>query len=146
MLIKIPFGKEIGEQSKRVFYSKSLNVSTMHLKKIFFLIYDIFFLSISSLKKKGSVYFPLNCKKKSKESFFILFKRLSFMMKIKASQFQPLSSHERRLPKSSQFLPQCSHIVRNSIWLKKNRDSDNEGKFHSFLMCRIWIYSQKLIS
>ena len=31
------------------------------------------------------------------------------------------------------------HIVRNSIWLKKNRISDNEGKFHSFLMCRIWI-------
>ena len=24
------------------------------------------------------------------------------------------------------------HIVRNSIWLKKNRASDNEGKFHSF--------------
>ena len=38
------------------------------------------------------------------------------------------------------------HIVRNSIWLKKNRASDNEGKFHSFLMCRIWIYSQTLIS
>ena len=39
------------------------------------------------------------------------------------------------------------HIVRNSIWLKKNRASDYEGKFHSFLMCRIWIYiSQKLIS
>ena len=38
------------------------------------------------------------------------------------------------------------HIVQNSIWLKKNRASDNEGKFHSFLMCRIWIYSQKLIS
>jgi hypothetical protein len=28
------------------------------------------------------------------------------MMKIKASQFQPLFSHERRLPKSSQFLPE----------------------------------------
>ena len=27
-----------------------------------------------------------------------------------------------------------THIVRNSIWLKKNRASDNEGKFHSFLM------------
>ena len=38
------------------------------------------------------------------------------------------------------------HIVRNSIWLKKNRASDYEGKFHSFLMCRIWIYSKKLIS
>ena len=38
------------------------------------------------------------------------------------------------------------HIVRNSIWLKKNRGSDNEGKFHSVLMCKIWIYSQKLIS
>ena len=36
--------------------------------------------------------------------------------------------------------------VRNSLWLKKKRASDNEGKFHSFLMCRIWIYSQKLIS
>ena len=28
-----------------------------------------------------------------------------------------------------------THIVRNSIWLKKNRASDNEDKFHSFLMC-----------
>ena len=37
-------------------------------------------------------------------------------------------------------------IVQNSIWLKKNRARDNEGKFHSFLMCRIWIYSQRLIS
>ena len=37
------------------------------------------------------------------------------------------------------------HIVQNSIWLKKNRASDNEGKFHSFLMYRIWIYSQNLI-
>ena len=27
----------------------------------------------------------------------------------------------------------------------KNRASDNEGKFHWFLMCRIWIYSQNLI-
>ena len=67
--IRVPFGKEIGEQSKRVFYSKSLNVSTMHLKKIFFLIYDIFFLSISSLKKKGRVDIPLNCKKKAKNHF-----------------------------------------------------------------------------
>ena len=33
------------------------------------------------------------------------------------------------------------HIVQNSIWA-----SDNEGKFHSFFKCRIWIYSQKLIS
>ena len=38
------------------------------------------------------------------------------------------------------------HIVRNAIWLKKNRARDNEGKFHSFLKCRIWIYSQKLTS
>ena len=29
------------------------------------------------------------------------------------------------------------HNVQNSIWLKKNRASDNQGKFHSFLMCRI---------
>ena len=36
-----------------------------------------------------------------------------------------------------------SHTVQNSIWLKKNRASDNEGKFHSFLMCRIWIYIHK---
>ena len=36
------------------------------------------------------------------------------------------------------------HIVRNSIWMNKNRASANEGKFHSFLMCRIWIYGQKL--
>ena len=39
-----------------------------------------------------------------------------------------------------------AHIVRNSIWLKKNRASENEGKFHAFLMCKIWIYSQKSIS
>ena len=49
---------------------------------------------------------------------------------------------------SKRLSPHCgagvSYIVRNSIWLKKNRASDNEGKFHSFLMCRIWIYSQKL--
>ena len=38
------------------------------------------------------------------------------------------------------------HNVRNSIWLTKNRASDNEGKFHSFLMFRIWIYNQKSIS
>ena len=32
-----------------------------------------------------------------------------------------------------------THIVQNSILLKKNRASDNKGKFHSFLMCRIWL-------
>ena len=34
----------------------------------------------------------------------------------------------------------------NMIWYdmyKKNRASDNKGKFHSFLMCGIWIYSKK---
>ena len=34
------------------------------------------------------------------------------------------------------------HWSTHAIWLKKNRAS-NEGKFHSFLMCRIWIYNQK---
>ena len=68
MLIEIPYGKEIGEQNKRdpnkrVFYSKSLNYTAMHFKKIFFRIYDIFFFSVSSLKKKGRVDIPLNCKK-----------------------------------------------------------------------------------
>ena len=29
------------------------------------------------------------------------------------------------------------HIVRNAIWWKKNRASDNKGKFYSFLMCKI---------
>ena len=72
MLIEIPYGKEIGEQSKRVFYSKSLNVTAMHFKKIFFRIYDIFFFSISSLKKKGRVDIPLNCKKKQRSIFYTL--------------------------------------------------------------------------
>ena len=30
--------------------------------------------------------------------------------------------------------------------IEENRASDNKCKLHSFLMCRIWIYSQKLIS
>ena len=38
------------------------------------------------------------------------------------------------------------HIVQKSIRSKKNRASDNEGTFHSILMCRIWIYSKKFIS
>ena len=51
-------------------------------------------------------------------------------------------------PFKGQLISKClfGHIVRNAIWLKKNRASDNEGKFHSFFMCRIWIYSEKLIS
>ena len=39
-----------------------------------------------------------------------------------------------------------NHIVPNPIWLKENRASDNKGKFHSSLISRIWIYSQKSIS
>ena len=39
-----------------------------------------------------------------------------------------------------------SHPVRNSLWKKKNRASDIEGKFHAILKCRIWIYHQKLFS
>ena len=40
-----------------------------------------------------------------------------------------------------------THIVQNPIWLKKNLSQlDNEGKFNSFLMSRIWIHSQKSIS
>ena len=105
MLIEIPYGKEIGEQNKRVFYSKSLNVTAMHFKKIFFRIYDIFFFSISSLKRKAELIFHWIVKR-SKE----IISRLSFMMKIKASEFQPVFSHERRLPKSSQFLPECSTL------------------------------------
>ena len=27
--------------------------------------------------------------------------------------------------------------------IEEKRASDNESKFYSFLMCRIWIYSQK---
>ena len=34
-----------------------------------------------------------------------------------------------------------NHIVPNPIWWKKNRASDNKGKFHSFLISRIWISS-----
>ena len=39
-----------------------------------------------------------------------------------------------------------SNPVRNSLWKKKNRASDIEGKFHAILKCRIWIYHQKLFS
>ena len=39
----------------------------------------------------------------------------------------------------------ASHIVRNSFWIKKNRSSDNEGKFHTYLKCRIWICKKKSI-
>ena len=38
---------------------------------------------------------------------------------------------------SEAWLFDCNHPVQNSISLKKNRASDNEGKFHSFLMRRI---------
>ena len=38
-----------------------------------------------------------------------------------------------------------THIVRNSIWKKKNQASDNVGKFHTYLKCRIWIHHQKSI-
>ena len=37
-------------------------------------------------------------------------------------------------------IQQQQHNVRNTIWMKKNRASDNGGKIHSFLMCRTWIY------
>ena len=36
------------------------------------------------------------------------------------------------------------HPGRNSFWIKKNRASDNEGKFHTYLKCRIWICNKKL--
>ena len=36
---------------------------------------------------------------------------------------------------------QLYHIVRNSIWLKKNRASDNVGKFHTYyLKCRVKVH------
>ena len=35
------------------------------------------------------------------------------------------------------------NIVRNSIWKKKNQASDNIGKFHTYLKCRMWIHQQK---
>ena len=35
------------------------------------------------------------------------------------------------------------HIVWNSIWKKENQASDNVGKFHTYLKCRIWIHHQK---
>ena len=38
------------------------------------------------------------------------------------------------------------HIVLNSFWIKKNRASDNEGKFHTYLKCRIWICNKKINS
>ena len=39
---------------------------------------------------------------------------------------------------------QRRQIDQNSIWLKKNRTSDNEGKLHSFLMCRILNLKSKM--
>ena len=54
-----------------------------------------------------------------------------------------LSIQLLRIQNHMQYI--CHH-VQKSLWLKKNRASDNEGKFHSILMCRIWIYSQNLIS
>ena len=37
----------------------------------------------------------------------------------------------------------CNVIVHNSFWIKKNRASDNEGKFHTYLKVRIWIWNKK---
>ena len=39
-----------------------------------------------------------------------------------------------------------NHIVRNSMWLKKNQASEIEGKFHTNLKCRMWIHDKKIIS
>ena len=39
--------------------------------------------------------------------------------------------------------PCPKHIVRNSFWIMKNLASDNEGKFHIYLKCRIWICNEK---
>ena len=35
------------------------------------------------------------------------------------------------------------HPGRNSFWIKKNRASDYEGKFHTYLKVRIWIWNKK---
>ena len=35
------------------------------------------------------------------------------------------------------------HPGRNSFWIKKNRASDYEGKFHTYLKVRIWIWNRK---
>ena len=35
------------------------------------------------------------------------------------------------------------HIVRNSFWINKKRASNNEGKFHTYLKCRIWICNKE---
>ena len=40
-------------------------------------------------------------------------------------------------------LLKLQHIVRNSFWIKKNQESDNEGKFHIYLKCRIWICNKE---
>ena len=61
---------------------------------------------------------------------------------------QPNQTEKRTMDSYSQILffqksMQNTHYVRNSIWLKKNRACDNEAKFHSFLMCRFWIYNRK---
>ena len=36
----------------------------------------------------------------------------------------------------------CAHCSKLNI-IEKNRASDNGGKFHTYLKCRIWIYNQK---
>ena len=50
---------------------------------------------------------------------------------------QDLMSNQYRFGQSPSHCPK-----RNMI--EKNKASDNEGKFHSFLKCRIWIYSQEI--
>ena len=53
-----------------------------------------------------------------------------------------LYTHTANQSKSEELV----HPVQNSLWKKKNRASDIEGKFHTILKCRIWIYHQKLFS
>ena len=67
---------------------------------------------------------------------------LYIMYKLQTANWHKLYSAYVRWSTAQHCL--CMHPVRNSLWLKKNRASDNEGKFHSFLMWRIWIYSQKI--
>ena len=58
-----------------------------------------------------------------------------------------VKSHKSKCHYRKLFLPHIVlHPVQNSLWKKKNRASDIEGKFHAILKCRIWIYHQKLFS
>ena len=62
---------------------------------------------------------------------------------VQGNQLNLKQSWEGSKLSSSLIFKSKNHIVRNSFWIKKNRASDNEGKFHIFLKCRIWICNKK---